>query len=133
MEPVTFAVIVAFLAQQATGQVASEAATDAYRALKDKLSSRFGDKSDVIEAVDILEKRPDSEGSKKLLQEEIDRAAPDSDPEIFAAAQHLRDQIESEPGGEQHIQQARGMYIAQADHGSTANVSVERSTRLPEE
>jgi hypothetical protein len=133
MEPVTFTAIAAFFLYKVSGQAISEATADAYQTLKEKLSSKFGDKSGVIEAVDILEKRPDSEGSKKLLQEEVDRAAVDSDPEILAAAQHLQDQIESQPGGEQHIQQARGRYIAQASHGSTATVNVERSKELPEE
>lgn len=129
MEPVTFTAIAAFFLYKVSGQAISEVTTDAYRTLKEKLSSKSG----VIEAVDILEKRPDSEGSKKLLQEEVDRAALDNDPEILAAAQHLQDQIESQSAGKLYIQQARGMYIAQANHGSTAHVNVEHPTKLPEE
>jgi len=36
-------------------------------------------------------------------------------------------QISMHPGGEQHIQNAIGSYIAQAEQGSSANVNVTHS------
>ena len=38
-------------------------------------------------------------------------------------------EIEKLPDGEQHIQHAVGRYIAQADRGSTATVSVNREDK----
>lgn len=133
MEPISFTAIVAFLGYKAAEQVVSGAVSDAYESLKDKLSSQFGGDSEVIEAVNMLEKRPDSEARKEVLQEEVERTAVDQDLEVRQAAQRLLEQIEFQPGGEQHIQYARGSYIAQADRGSTATVNVERSEELPEE
>jgi len=133
MEPITFTAIVAFLGYQAAGGVVSEVVSDAYQALREKLVSRFGNETDVLETVEVLEKKPDSEGARLMFQEEVERAAVDQDPEIRKAARHLQDQLESQPGGEQHIQQARGSYIAQADHGSIASVNIEHSKRVPEE
>jgi hypothetical protein len=48
----------------------------------------------------------------------------DQDPELRQAAQALLEQIKKQPGGEQHIQQAIGSFIAQADRSSTATVNV---------
>lgn len=133
MEPISFTAIVAFLGYKAAEQVVSGAVSDAYQTLKEKLKSRFGDESEVVEAVGMLEESPDSEARKGVLQEEVERAAVDQDPEIRETAQKLLNQIESQPGGEQHIQYARGSYIAQADHGSTASVNVENSKKILEE
>lgn len=133
MEPITFTAIVAFIGYQAAGGVISEAVSDAYQALREKLVSRFGNETDVVGTIDVLEKKPDSEGARLMFQEEVERAAVDQDLEVRKAAQHLQNQLESQPGGEQHIQQARGSYIAQADRGSIASVNVEHSKKVPEE
>lgn len=130
MEPVTFIAIVTYIAAQ---QVVKDATQDAYQGLKEILNRKFGDESEIVEAVDMLEGRPESEARKGVLQEEVERAALDQDLGIREAAQKLLNQIGFQPGGEQHIQQARGNYIAQADHGSTAKVNVDHSRKLPEE
>ncbi len=74
MEPITFIAIVAYIAAQ---QVVKDATQDAYQGLKEILSHKFGDESEVVEAVDMLEKRPESEALKGVLQEEVERAALD--------------------------------------------------------
>lgn len=133
MEPISFTAIVAFLGYKVVGETVSEAVKDAYQALKENLSVRFGDESEVVKAVDMLEKRPDSEARKGVLQEEIESTAIDQDPEIRGMAQNLLERIESQPGGEQHIQYAKGSYIAQADRSSNATVNLERSYEPSEE
>jgi hypothetical protein len=127
MEPITFTAILAALsviAAGAGGAVGQNLATDAYEKLKATLRRRFGDDSDVVEAVDKLEQKPDSKGRKQTLQEEVEASGADQDPEVREAAQELLDQVKAQPGGEQHIQNAIGSYIAQADRGSTAAVNV---------
>jgi Arc/MetJ-type ribon-helix-helix transcriptional regulator len=127
MEPITFTAILAALSvisEGAGGAVGQKLATDAYEKLKATLRRRFSDDSDVVEAVDLLEQKPDSKGRKQTLQEEVVASGADQDREVREAAQELLDQVKAQPGGEQHIQNAIGSYISQADRGSTATVSV---------
>jgi hypothetical protein len=129
VDPITFTAIVAALSAgvaTGVGKVVESAVVDAYQGLKATLRRRFGDDSDVVEAVDKLEQKPDSEARKALLQEEVEAAGVDRDPEVRKAAQDLLDRVEAQPNGEQHVQYARGSYIAQADRGSTAEVRVNR-------
>jgi hypothetical protein len=130
MEPITFTAIVAALSAgvaTGAGNVAENAFVDAYQGLKDALKRRFGNDSEVVEAVDKLERKPDSEGRKAVLQEEMDTVRVDEDPEVRQAAQELLDRLKAQPGGERHVMYARGNYIAQADRSSTATVNVDRS------
>jgi hypothetical protein len=65
MEPITLTAIVAPLSQGVAvgiGNVGESALVDAYQGLKTALKRKFGDQSEVVEAVDRLEKRSDSEG-----------------------------------------------------------------------
>jgi len=125
LELITFTAIVAALSAgvaTGAGKVVESAVVDAYQGLKAALRRKFGDDSGVVEAVDKLEQKPDSETRKALLQEEVEAAGVDRDPEVRKAAQDLLDRVEAQPSGEQHVQYARGSYIAQADRGSTAEV-----------
>ena len=129
MDPITFTAIVAALSAgvaTGVGKVVESAVVEAYQGLKATLRRRFGDDSDVVEAIDKLEQKPDSEARKALLQEEVEATGVDRDPEVRKAAQDLLDRVEAQPSGEQHVQYARGSYIAQADRGSTAEVRVNR-------
>jgi len=90
------------------------------------LKAKFGADSDLADAVAGLEKHPDSDGRKQTLHEEIVAAKADENPELVELARALLDRIESQPGGAQHIQNAVGNYIAQADRGATASVTVTR-------
>jgi len=126
MDPVTIATVVAigFIAKGA-GQAAGEKlANDAYEKLKTILKRKFGEDSEVVKSVENLEARPESWGRKQTLEEEVEASGADQDPEVREAAQQLLDQLRAQPGGEQHIQNAVGSYIAQADRGSTAEVRV---------
>ena len=128
MEPFTTSILSALVAGAAAG--ATEAGTklvvDGYGALKAALRAKFGADSDLADAVAGLEKHPESDGRKQILDEEIVAAKAGEDPELVALARALLDRIESQPGGAQHIQKAVGSYIAQADRGGTATVTVTR-------
>jgi hypothetical protein len=72
MDPVT--IIVTALAAGAVDAfkpAATEAVKDAYGKLKSMLINKFGRDSDVGEAVQKVEDKPDSEGRKALLEEEL--------------------------------------------------------------
>lgn len=125
MDPITLAIIAAIAAGLAkgSGDVAQTAVGDAYRGLKQLLARKFGHGSDVVKAVDTAEAKPDSEGQKIVLREEVEKSGAGSDPEIIAAAERLLQQLGGTAGGG-NAQQAIGSYIAQAAAGGHAQVDV---------
>ena len=138
MDPIT-AIVTALIAGAtlAAGDVGKEAVgdlyaggkqaiVDAYTGLKALIVGRFGADSDVVDAVEGVEKRPDSDGRKSTLTEEAELAKLQNDKEIVAAAEKLMTLLKETPAGEkmaQNIQSAVGSYIAQAQ-GPGANASV---------
>ena len=68
MDPITTAIIAAL------ANLSKDAIKDGYNALKNTLKKKFGSESDLVDAVDKLEKKPDSEGRKAILQEEFEIA-----------------------------------------------------------
>ena len=103
MDPITLAIV---------GTLASSLLTEkniknGYNALKNALKKKFGDESDLVDAVDKLEKKPDSEGRKAILQEEFDSAKVNDDPDILKLAQDLLDKVKEQPGGQQTINQTQ--------------------------
>jgi hypothetical protein len=121
MDPITAAILAALTA--GGGTVAGHALVDAYNGLKSTLKRKFGDDSEVVKAVDIVEEEPKSEWRQGMLKEKMERAGADQDPEVRKAAQELLDRVKQQPDGEKYVQQyARGTGIAQAEGGSTATV-----------
>ncbi|TSD83633.1 hypothetical protein FFK22_036705 [Mycobacterium sp. KBS0706] len=109
----------------AAGKVASAAVEDAYGALKSLLIKKLGVNSEAVEAIKRLEARPDSEGRKATVAEELAAAKVSGDIELTEAAQRLQAGLDQlPPGARTQIQLAVGNYIAQASGGSTATVSV---------
>ncbi len=126
MDPISAAIITALATGVASGigVAGKNLITDAYTALKAALQQKYGLDSDLVDAVEKLEKKPESTGRKETLKEEIEAAGATQDPDILTAAQSLLDQLKAQPGGEQTIQTATGSYIAQAASGGTATVNV---------
>jgi hypothetical protein len=108
---------------------AKSAIADAYQGLKSLIKGKFGHDSDAADAIDNLEAKPDSDGRKKTLAEELEAVNSTSDPELVSTAQSLLALIEALPQGEKHIQFAQGTGIAQADRGSTATVTMSAPPR----
>jgi hypothetical protein len=128
MDPFSAAIIAALTAGVLSGftDTSKKLITDAYAGLKSLLIKKFGDQSSLVQSVTNLEAKPESPNRQRVLQEEVQAAKADQDPDLLQAAHALLEQIKAQPGGEQHIQNAIGSYIAQADHGSTATVNVNR-------
>jgi hypothetical protein len=120
------AIAAALAAGAATGatDTAKKAITDAYDGLKSIIKKKFGSDSEAVHAIDKLEAKPDSEGRRLTLSEELETIDAGSDPELTAAAQSLLELIRALPKGETHIQSAQGTGIAQADRGGTAMVTM---------
>ena len=127
-DPVTAAVLAAISAMALTGgnEVAKRAVGDAYEALKGLLKRKLGG-GEAVEAVEKLEKSPESAGRKQIVSEELAAAKVDDDAELVAAAEQVMMKVrELEPGQRQHVMQAVGSYIAQADRGGIAKVTINR-------
>jgi hypothetical protein len=129
MEPVTVAIIAGALAGATSGvtDAAKTAVVDAYEGLKSLIKRKFGNNSDVADAIEKLQAKPESLGRRETLREELGAVDAAGDPELLGAANSLLQLIKNLPQGEQHVQAARGIGIAQADHGSTASVSISGS------
>lgn len=69
-----------------------------YTMLKSVLGQKFGVESELMAALDNLEKKPDSEGRQQVLREEISVVQADSDPDILAAARRLLEQLSLQQG-----------------------------------
>ena len=91
MDPIITTAIVAALAN-----LSKDVIKDSYDALKAGLKKKFGEKSDLVVAVDNLEKKPDSEARKATVQEEVEIAKVNDDPEILKLAQELLKQLSPE-------------------------------------
>ena len=91
MDPITSALVTALAIP-----VAKDVIKDGYEALKAVLKKKFGSESDLVNAVEQLEKKPDSEGRKSTLQEEVENAKVNDDPEMVKLAQELLKHLESE-------------------------------------
>ncbi len=120
MDPITTAIMAAL------ANLSKDAIKDGYNALKAALKKKFGSESDLVDAVEKLEKKPDSEGRKATVQEEIEAAKVNDDPDIIRLAQDLLDKIKEQPGGQQTITQniSHVKYAATSGSGNASISSI---------
>lgn len=129
MEPVTFAAIAGFLMYKSAESAVDETTRDAYEYLKNKLKGKFGEQSEIADAVSRLENKPNSEARREVLREEAEEAEIDQDSEISTAAKELLDLVNDQPEGTRYTQTASGSNIAQAQDSSTASVETQASRK----
>ena len=86
MDPITAAVVAALSAGAVSGltEASKTAITDAYGKLKDLLHKKFAAKGEVVEALDKLEAKPESDGRKQTFQEELLGVKAEQDSEVLA-------------------------------------------------
>jgi hypothetical protein len=101
MDPITTAVVAAL------ANLSKDVIKDSYNALKDGLKKKLGNNSDLMDAIDKLEKNPNSEGRKATLQEEVQTAKVSDDRDILKLVQDLLDKISEQPGGKEIIKQTQ--------------------------
>ncbi len=124
MDPITMAIVSALAAGIGAGvpKVAEQAIVDGYNTLKSALKERFGEGSDVVEAVEKLEAKPNSTGRQTTLKEEIKDSKADQDPDLIIAAEALVAKIKDLPGGQTIVTQ-----VVEGDRNvfsGTGNVTV---------
>ena len=105
MDPITTAIVAALAAGVAASakEVGQKVIVDAYDALKTTLKKKFGPDSDLAEAVETLEKKPESAGRQTTVQEEVAAAKAAGDPELQELAQALIEALKSTPEGEKAV------------------------------
>jgi hypothetical protein len=91
MDPITSAIVAALSAGVINGltDASKMAVTDAYQTLKGLLTRKFGVTSEVVQALDHLEAKPESIDRRETLQDEIVAANAEQDHEVLAAAEHV--------------------------------------------
>ena len=100
MEPISFIVgAIASGAAAGAKEVASQSVKDAYQFLKKKLLARYGEKGDVADAVEKLEKNPESKARKDLLHEELQGVKISEDDELVNLASKLSEEVKASTGG----------------------------------
>lgn len=131
MDPITTALTAALFAGAASGltEVAKKAIADGYNGLKALLHKKHGDKGDVAQALEKLEAKPESEGRKTTLGEEMKASSAAEDPELLSKAEALLKLLEGMPQAQKHVQIAKGIGIAQAQGGGTASVTISGSVQ----
>jgi hypothetical protein len=121
MDPITSS-IVAVLSAKAVSEFAEPtrvAVTHAYDQLKDLISKKFGADSEVMQAINQLEARPQSAGRKTTLQEEIAIVNAGQDQELLGVAQLLLTLLKAQQGTSGNINVTRystGHKLIMADY-----------------
>ena len=101
MDPITTAIIAAL------ANLSKDAIKDSYQALKAAIKKKVGEDSDLVDAVNKLEKSPDRDDRKATVEAEIKIAKVNDDSEIFELAQDLLDKLKEQPGGQEIINQTQ--------------------------
>lgn len=113
--------------------ISKDVIKDSYEALKARLKKKFGEKSDLAEAVTKLEEKPNSEGRKATVQEEVEAAKANDDSELRQLAQDLLNKLKEQPGGQQVINQtiSNVKYAATSGSGnaSVGNITEQGTTK----
>jgi hypothetical protein len=101
LDPITTAILAGLVSGVTVGatEVGKKAIVDAYEGLKSIIKRKFGDQSDLAEAITKLESKQDSEGRKTTLQEEVKAVQADKDADILAAVKALEEKL-VQHGGE---------------------------------
>jgi hypothetical protein len=116
MDPITTAIIAAL------AQLGQTVINDAYQALKAALQHKFGVDSDLVEAVDKTEEKPESEARQAVLQEEVAASGALQDEEVLKAAEALIAAIKTQPGGEDTLRRIE-QSVTVSDQARTGDIT----------
>jgi len=96
MDPITKSIIAALSAGILTAEATTNqnpAAIKAYETLKNALARKFGNGSDLLDAVAKLEQKPQSHARQEVLREEIAGVQADRDLDLLAFSQTLLEKL----------------------------------------
>ncbi|MDQ4078368.1 MAG: hypothetical protein M3220_19245 [Chloroflexota bacterium] len=83
---------------------------DNYITLKSLLEEKYGEESDLMEALERLELKSDSTERRSALQQAVEANEADQDSAVQEAADELLREVLNQPGGPQVIQELTGNY-----------------------
>src|SRR5512136_480243 len=90
MDPISIIALALVAGAAASAKdVAAKAVKDGYAGLKALIVRKFGGKGDVQNAVEQMEKKPDSEARQGMVKEELQTVGADKDEEVLKLAQAL--------------------------------------------
>jgi hypothetical protein len=98
MDPITGAIVAALAAGVAEGL-----AGDAYKAIKAAIKKKYGEDSDLAEAVEKLEQKPESAGWKEEVAAQVQATNAAQDSELLALAERLIAALEETAAGQQAL------------------------------
>ncbi len=120
MDPVTLIVTaLATGAAAAAKDIGGDAVKTAFNGLKALIARKFGDKSDVGNAVALVEQKPESAGRKGTLKEELQAVHADQDQELLAQVQAFLKLLEQK-GVPTGVSLSANNATATASEGGTA-------------
>ena len=101
MDPISTAIVAALSAGAISGltETSKTTITDTYARLKDLIIKKFGVRSDVVQAINQLEAKPESTDRKETLQEEITAVKVEQDHEILAVARQMLTLVHAQQAG----------------------------------
>jgi len=102
MEPIITTAIVSGIASLGKNII-----KDGYGKLKNHLVEKYGGDSDLVDAVERFEKKPDSEARKAAIQEEVELSGAENSEDVVSLAQDLIEKIKEQPGGQDIINQTQ--------------------------
>ena len=98
MDPITQAIFLGV-----AGNFTTDAVKAAYKALLDAFNSKFGQNSDVVDAVNKLEKTPDRPDRQATVKVEVENAKANEDAQLVQLAQKVINLVEQQPGGKEAV------------------------------
>lgn len=128
MDPITSAIVLGV-----AGNFATDAIAAAYKSLKNALTKKHGQDSDLVDAVNKLEKTPDRDDRKATVQAEVEIAKANDDAELVKLAQDLLNQLKEQPGGMSAINQTVNAKYAATSGTGNATVSQINDNSPPED
>ncbi len=126
MGPITTAIVAALTVGVTNGltDTAKTMIADTYQGLKSLLHKKFGHESSLVKSIEVLEAKPGAVSRQQTLDDELIDAGANRDQDILQAAQHLLSLVQTQHGGERHLQHVIGNYnaIVQGTGNATVNV-----------
>jgi formylglycine-generating enzyme required for sulfatase activity/energy-coupling factor transporter ATP-binding protein EcfA2 len=108
----------------AAKDVTAQVVKDSYAGLKALLVGKFSGRADIGDALEGVEKKPDSKGRQQTLSEELKASGAGQDAEVMKQAKALLDLLKEHglAGGSSYIANLNGNGVIAQDHSISAGV-----------
>jgi hypothetical protein len=100
MDPITLAIVTSVL-----GNLIYDGIKEAYLSLKTALQDKYGVGSEIVQAINNLERKPESQARQAMLQEEVIGSGANLDPDLLHFANTLIEKLNEYTSGKIEIKQ----------------------------